>query len=138
MSVKSPLGLVLYCYLNMPTINKTYLILSYTPAPPEEVGILFDLYPSVPGIFSRIFLSNYWHQKSDIWSQASYRYAILWEAFLDLLHVCQPIWFLYTHWIKNVYMQGYHKWALAHSSSCFYCGNRIHNIVNLHKITIFP
>ena len=29
MSVKSPLELVLYCYLNMPTINKTYLILSY-------------------------------------------------------------------------------------------------------------
>ena len=29
MSVKSPLGLVVYCYLNMPTINKTYLILSY-------------------------------------------------------------------------------------------------------------
>ena len=29
MSVKSPLGLVLYCYLNMPTINKTYPILSY-------------------------------------------------------------------------------------------------------------
>ena len=34
-------------------------------------------------IFRRIFLSNYWWQKSDIWSQASYRYAILWEAFLD-------------------------------------------------------
>jgi hypothetical protein len=30
MSVKSPLGLVLYCYLNMPTINKTYFILSLT------------------------------------------------------------------------------------------------------------
>ena len=28
MSVKSPLGLVLYCYFNMTTINKTYLILS--------------------------------------------------------------------------------------------------------------
>ena len=28
MSVKSPLRLVLYCYFNMPTINKTYLILS--------------------------------------------------------------------------------------------------------------
>jgi hypothetical protein len=27
-------------------------------------------------IFSRIFLSNYWWQKSDIWSQASYRYPI--------------------------------------------------------------
>ena len=30
-----------------------------------------------------IFLSNYRWQKSDIWSQASYRYAILWVAFLD-------------------------------------------------------
>ena len=29
MSVKSPLRLVLYCYINMLTINKTYLILSY-------------------------------------------------------------------------------------------------------------
>jgi hypothetical protein len=34
-------------------------------------------------IFRCIYLSNYWWQKSDIWSQASYRYAILWEAFLD-------------------------------------------------------
>ena len=34
-------------------------------------------------IFRHIFLSNYWWQESDIWSQASYRYAILWEAFLD-------------------------------------------------------
>jgi hypothetical protein len=34
-------------------------------------------------IFRYIFLSNYWCQESDIWSQASFRYAILWEAFLD-------------------------------------------------------
>jgi hypothetical protein len=34
-------------------------------------------------IFRHIFLSNYWWQKSDIWSQASYRYPILWEVFLD-------------------------------------------------------
>jgi hypothetical protein len=34
-------------------------------------------------IFRRIFLSNNWWQESDIWSQASYRYVILWEAFLD-------------------------------------------------------
>ena len=34
-------------------------------------------------IFSRIFHSNYWWQKSDIWSQASYRYPISWEAFFD-------------------------------------------------------
>jgi hypothetical protein len=29
LSVKSPLGLVLYCYFSMPTIDKTCLILSY-------------------------------------------------------------------------------------------------------------
>jgi hypothetical protein len=34
-------------------------------------------------ILRHIFLSNYWWQESDIWSQASYRYGILWEAFLD-------------------------------------------------------
>jgi hypothetical protein len=62
-------------------------------------------------IFSHIFLSNYWWQKSDIWSQASYRYPISWEAFLDL----SDSYFLFAEeW-------GYHKWALAHSSSCFTC-----------------
>jgi hypothetical protein len=62
-------------------------------------------------IFSHIFLSNYWWQKSDIWSQASYRYPISWEAFLDP----SDSYFLFAEeW-------GYHKWALAHSSSCFTC-----------------
>jgi hypothetical protein len=58
-------------------------------------------------IFRRIFLSNYWWQESDIWSQASYRYPILWEAFLDP----SDSYFLFAE------EQGYHKWALAHSSS---------------------
>jgi hypothetical protein len=34
-------------------------------------------------IFRRIFLSSYWWQESDIWSQASYMYPISWVAFLD-------------------------------------------------------
>jgi hypothetical protein len=34
-------------------------------------------------IFRHIFLSSYWWQKSDIWSQASYMYPISWEAFFD-------------------------------------------------------
>ena len=59
-------------------------------------------------IFSRIFLSNYWWQKSDIWSQASYRYPISWEAFFDP----SDSYFLFVE------ERGYHKWALAHSSSC--------------------
>jgi hypothetical protein len=60
-------------------------------------------------IFSRIFLSNYWWQKSDIWSQASYRYPISWEVFFDP----SDSYFLFAE------ERGYHKWALAHSSSCY-------------------
>jgi hypothetical protein len=62
-------------------------------------------------IFRRIFLSNYWWQKSDIWSQASYRYPISWEAFFDP----SDSYFLFAE------ERGYHRWALAHSSSCFTC-----------------
>jgi hypothetical protein len=62
-------------------------------------------------IFSHIFLSNYWWQKSDIWSQALYRYPISWEAFFNL----SDSYFLFAE------ERGYHKWALAHSSSCFIC-----------------
>jgi hypothetical protein len=54
-------------------------------------------------IFGHIFLSNYWWQRSDIWSQASYRYPISWEAFGPirfLLAVCRFCWFLYT---LNIY-----------------------------------
>jgi hypothetical protein len=55
-----------------------------------------------------IFLSNYWWQKFDIWSQASYRYPISWEAFFDPSDSC----------ILFAEERGYHRWALAHSSSC--------------------
>jgi hypothetical protein len=58
-------------------------------------------------IFRRIFLSNCWWQESDIRSQASYRYAILWEAFLDP----SDSYFLfadfvdfYAHWTYILYM----------------------------------
>ena len=56
--------------------------------PLPEVGggytvLPLSVLPSVQDIFCRIFLSNCWWQKSDIWSQASYRYTILWVAFLD-------------------------------------------------------
>jgi hypothetical protein len=68
--------------------------------------------------FNRIFLSHYWWQKSDIWSQALYRYPISWEAFFDP----SDSYFLFAEeW-------GYHKWALAHSSSCFF---------NLYDFNIF-
>jgi hypothetical protein len=62
-------------------------------------------------IFSHIFLSNYWWQKSDIWSQALYRYPISWEAFF----YPSDSYFLFAE------ERGYHKWALAHNSSCSLC-----------------
>jgi hypothetical protein len=46
-------------------------------------SVRLSVLPSVQDIFRRIFISNCWWQKSDIWSQASYRYTISWEAFLD-------------------------------------------------------
>jgi hypothetical protein len=57
--------------------------------------------------FCRIFLSNYWWQKSDIWSQALYRYPISWEWFFDP----SDSYFLFAE------ERGYHNWALAHNSS---------------------
>ena len=54
-------------------------------------------------IFRHIFLSNYWWQRSDIWSLASYRYPISWETFLDP----SDSYFLFAE------ERGYHKWALA-------------------------
>jgi hypothetical protein len=57
------------------------------PQLPEGGGgytvLPLSVLPSVQDIFRRIFLSNCWWQKSDTWSQASYRYPISWEAFLD-------------------------------------------------------
>jgi hypothetical protein len=143
------------------------------PLPEGGGGILFYLCPSVrPSvqyIFRRIFLSNCWWQKSDIWSQASYRYTILWIAFLDpsdSYFLFADLVDLYTHWtymrifrhifLSNCWWQksdiwsqasyrypisweaffdpldsyflfakerGYHRWALAHSSSCLYREN---------------
>jgi hypothetical protein len=72
----------------------------------------YFLFADLVGFYTHwtIFLSNYWWQRSDIWSQASYRYPISWEAFLDP----SDSYFLFAE------ERGYHKWALAHSSSCSY------------------
>jgi hypothetical protein len=61
----------------------------------------------------RIFLSNYWWQKSDVWSQASYRYPILWEAFLDP----SDSYFLFA------VERGYHRVHLECDEKCAYMFN---------------
>jgi hypothetical protein len=66
-------------------------------------------------LYMHIFLSNYWWQQSDIWSQALYRYPISWEAFLDP----SDSYFLftdfvdfYTHWtymliFRRIFLSNY-------------------------------
>ena len=114
-------------------MNSDFLL--YPRSPKREGGILFYLCPSfrpsfylcpsvllppsvcpsVHDIFRHIFLSNYGWQKSDIWSQASYRYPISWEAFLDP----SDSYFLfadfvdfYTHWtymhiLRRIFLSNY-------------------------------
>ena len=63
-----------------------YIYLFIPPLPERGGGytvLRLSVLPSVQDIFRHIFLSNCWWQKSDIWSQASDRYPISWEVFLD-------------------------------------------------------
>jgi hypothetical protein len=80
-------------------------------------------------IFCHIFLSNYWRQESDIWSQASYRYVILWEAFLDpsdsyfLYGLLSTSYYMYVLFVwkkcteKLIFLQTY--WLIVHFGSKF-------------------
>jgi hypothetical protein len=48
----------------------------------QEIGI-WPVKKDFPRYGVPIWSLCYWWQRSDIWSQASYRYPISWEAFLD-------------------------------------------------------
>jgi hypothetical protein len=97
-----------------------YLIQSLYPRSPKgDGGILFYLcpsvHPSIQNIFRYIFLSNCWWQKTDIWSQASYRYPISWEAFLnpsDSYFLFVDFVDFYTHWtymliFRRIFLSNY-------------------------------
>ena len=74
-------------------VSKDNCLFLYPCSPEGEGGILFYLCPSV----QYIFLGNYQGQKSDILSQASYRYAILWVAFSDPSFLFADLVGIYTH-----------------------------------------
>ena len=89
----------------------------YTPAPRRGGG--YTVLPLfVQDIFRCIFLSNCWWQKSDIWSQASYRYTILWVAFLDpsdSYFLFADLVGVYTHWTyMYLYMHIFHHIFLSY------------------------
>ena len=79
-----------------------------------EGGILFYLCLSVRPSFQDIFLSNYWWQKSDIWSQVSYRYPISWEAFLDL----SDSYFLFADLVGFTFMVNGQSHIILQQLSC--------------------
>jgi hypothetical protein len=89
----------------------------YTPAPRRGRGVycFTSVLPSVQDICRRIFLSNCRWQKSDIWSQASYRYTILWVAFFspsDSYFLFADLVGFYTHWtymhiFRHIFLSNY-------------------------------
>jgi hypothetical protein len=66
-------------------------------------------------IFRHLFLIHKWWQKSDIWSQASYRYPISWETFLDpsdSYFLFADLVGFYTHWtymhiFRHIFLSNY-------------------------------
>jgi hypothetical protein len=73
--------------------------------------------------------SNYWCQISDIWSQASYRYPISWEAFLNPSDSCFLFGDLvgfYTHWTYmhifcHIFLSNYWWQKNVHTCICSMC-----------------
>jgi hypothetical protein len=113
----------------VPHVIHVILLLIIPPLPEGGGGytvLPLSVCPSVQDIFRHIFYSYCWWQKSDIWSQASYRYPISWEAFLDP----SDSYFLfadfvdfYTHWtymlifcrifLSHCWWQKYDIWSQA-------------------------
>jgi hypothetical protein len=82
---------------------------------PKTLPTIWDTYMKLVTKYQIPVINSCWKKCDEKWD----RYPILWEAFLDP----SDSYFLfadfvgfYTHW---TYMRGYHKWALAHSPSCF-------------------
>ena len=97
-------------FANLIKIRSTHLlpILDLIIPPLPEVG---GGYTVLPLSVRHIFLSNYWWQKSDIWSQASHRYAISWEAFLepsDSYFLFADLVGFYPHWTyMHIFLNNY-------------------------------
>ena len=77
----------------------------------EGVYCFTSVHPSFQNIFRHIFPSKYWWQKSHIWSQASHRYAISWEAFLepsDSYFLFADLVGFYPHWTyMHIFLNNY-------------------------------
>jgi hypothetical protein len=114
----------------------------------QEVGIWW-----VQKHFPRYGVRNCWWQKSDIWSQASYRYTILWVAFLDpsdsyflfadlvgfythwtYMHIFRHIFLSNYWWQKSDYMKLVTKYQISAINSCWEkCDEKCAYMFNVYK-----
>jgi hypothetical protein len=105
-------------------LGKFSILPFYTPASRRGRGVycFTSARLSVRPSIQDNFLSNCWWQKSDIWSQASCRYTILWVAFLDLsdsYFLFADLVGFYTHWtymyifLSNYWWQKSYIWSQA-------------------------
>jgi hypothetical protein len=135
----------------LPTIWGTYmkLVIKYQISALNSCWEKWDYMSDLVGfythwtymhIFRHIFLSNYWWQKSDIWSQASYRYTILWVAFLnpsDSYFLFADLVGFYTHWtymhiFRHIFVT---KYQISAINSCWEkCDEKWAYMFNVSKI----
>jgi hypothetical protein len=68
---------------------------------PKTLPTIWGTYMKLVTTYQISGINSYWWQESDIWSQASYRYTILWVAFLgpsDSYFLLADLVGFYTHW----------------------------------------
>ena len=105
-------------FANLIKIRSTHLCRSnYTPAPRRGRGVYCFTTVCLSVRPSKIFFSATWWQKSDIWSQVSYRYPISWEAFLGL----SDSYFLFANFV-DFYT---HLTYILYKVSVFFCQSEI-------------
>jgi hypothetical protein len=106
-------------YMKLVTKHQISAINSCWEKCDEKCAYMFNVYKNqllyTHWTYMHIFLSNYWWQRSDIWSQASYRYPISWEAFLDpsdSYFLFADLVGFYTHWtymhiFRHIFLSNY-------------------------------
>jgi hypothetical protein len=89
-------------------------------------------------IFRHIFLSNYWWQKSEIWSQASYRYSPNGLVKIDDLYLQEKLCIQITSWYDYLYAWTSRRCLplQMHLSRCQPRGVHLHQVRNILCIVV--
>jgi hypothetical protein len=78
---------------------------------PKTLPTIWGTYMKLVTKYQISAINSCWEKCNEKWAYIYSRYPITWEAFFDP----SDSYFLFVE------ERGYHKWALAHSSSCWLC-----------------